>query len=188
MIARIDEIRRSGDSVGGVIELVVRNVPSGIGSPVFDKIEADLAKSCLSLPAAKGFEVGSGFAGTLRTGSEHNDPFYIDNTGRIRTVTNNSGGIQGGITNGEDIILRVAFKPTATVSRQQQTVTSAGDEASLRARGRHDPCVLPRAVPLVESMVAITLLDSLMQHKAQCGLFPRANTNLVGKELKYFTN
>ncbi|KAA8496431.1 Chorismate synthase [Porphyridium purpureum] len=148
MIAKVDEIRKTGNSIGGVVEVVVRNVPAGLGSPVFDKLEADLAKACMSLPASKGFEVGSGFAGTFLTGLEHNDPFYIDDDGRTRTVSNRSGGIQGGISNGENIILRVAFKPTSTIGKLQKTVTREGHESELRGKGRHDPCVLPRAVPM----------------------------------------
>lgn len=123
MIARIDEIRRTGNSIGGVVEVVARNVPSGLGSPVFDKLEAELAKACMSLPASKGFEIGSGFAGTLLSGKDHNDEFYTDENGRIRTKTNRSGGIQGGISNGENIVIRVAFKPTSTIGQEQSTVT-----------------------------------------------------------------
>ncbi len=169
MIERIEQIGRSGDSLGGVVECVARNVPKGLGEPVFDKLEADLAKGAMSLPASKGFEIGSGFAGTLLTGSEHNDEFFIDETGAVRTLTNRSGGIQGGITNGENIILRVAFKPTATIRKEQRTVTSAGEETLLAAKGRHDPCVLPRAVPMVEAMVALVLCDHLLRHQGQCG-------------------
>lgn len=169
MIALIDQVRRSADSIGGVVECVARNVPKGLGAPVFDKLEADLAKGVMSLPASKGFEIGSGFAGTLLTGQEHNDEFYSEN-GTIRTLTNRSGGIQGGISNGENIILRVAFKPTATIGKTQKTVTHTGEETTLAARGRHDPCVLPRAVPMVEAMVALVLCDHLMQHQAQCHL------------------
>lgn len=169
MIERIEQIGRSGDSLGGVVECVARNVPKGLGEPVFDKLEADLAKGVMSLPASKGFEIGSGFAGTLLTGSEHNDEFYTDDTGAVRTLTNRSGGIQGGITNGETIILRVAFKPTATIRKEQRTVTSAGVETILAAKGRHDPCVLPRAVPMVEAMVALVLCDHLLRHQGQCG-------------------
>ncbi|MFN3678514.1 chorismate synthase [Thermosynechococcus sp.] len=170
MIALVDEVRRQANSIGGVIECVVRNVPVGLGSPVFDKLEADLAKGVMSLPASKGFEIGSGFAGTLLTGQEHNDEFYTDEQGRIRTRTNRSGGVQGGISNGENIILRVAFKPTATIGQAQKTVTQAGEETILAARGRHDPCVLPRAVPMVEAMVALVLCDHLLRDHAQCHL------------------
>ncbi|MBD2543845.1 chorismate synthase [Planktothricoides raciborskii] len=169
MIALIEQIGREGDSLGGVVECVARKVPKGLGSPVFDKLEADLAKGVMSLPASKGFEIGSGFAGTLLTGKEHNDEFYIDKTGNIRTATNQSGGIQGGIANGEDIIIRVAFKPTATIRKEQRTVTSTGEETVLAAKGRHDPCVLPRAVPMVEAMVALVLCDHLLRHQGQCG-------------------
>ncbi|NJR68541.1 MAG: chorismate synthase [Synechococcales cyanobacterium CRU_2_2] len=169
MIAMIEAIGREGDSIGGVVECVARNVPKGLGEPVFDKLEADLAKGAMSLPASKGVELGSGFAGTYMTGSEHNDEFYIDAAGNTRTRTNRSGGTQGGISNGENIILRVAFKPTATIRKQQNTVTNAGVETTLAARGRHDPCVLPRAVPMVESMVALVLCDHLLRQQAQCG-------------------
>ena len=168
MIERIEQIGLSGDSIGGVVECVARNVPKGLGEPVFDKLEADLAKGVMSLPASKGFEIGSGFAGTMLTGSEHNDEFYTDETGAVRTVTNRSGGIQGGITNGENIILRVAFKPTATIRKEQRTVTASGVETILAAKGRHDPCVLPRAVPMVEAMVALVLCDHLLRHQGQC--------------------
>ncbi|MBD2099542.1 chorismate synthase [Leptolyngbya sp. FACHB-261] len=172
MIGRIDEIRRQGDSVGGVVECVARQVPSGWGEPVFDKLEADLAKAMMSLPASKGFELGSGFAGTLLTGKAHNDEFYLDETGRVRTRTNRSGGIQGGISNGENIVLRVAFKPTATIAKEQATVTRTGEETTLAAKGRHDPCVLPRAVPMVEAMVALVLCDHLLRQQAQCRTLP----------------
>ena len=165
MINRIDEARLAGDSLGGVVEVVARNVPIGLGDPVFDKLEADLAKAMLSLPASKGFEVGSGFGGLDMLGSEHNDP-YINKEGRIRTTSNLSGGIQGGISNGEDIILRIAFKPTATILKEQQTVDIDGNETTLKGRGRHDPCVLPRAVPMVEAMVALVLADHHLRQKA----------------------
>jgi len=165
MIARIDEARKAGDSLGGVVEAIVRGVPAGWGEPVFDKLEADLAKAMLSLPAAKGFEIGSGFAGTYLTGSQHNDPFY-DGGGRVRTRSNRSGGVQGGISNGEDIAIRVAFKPTATILREQQTVDEDGHDTTIKARGRHDPCVLPRAVPIVEAMMAIVLADHCLRHNA----------------------
>ncbi|MEG4849544.1 chorismate synthase [Microcoleus sp. B5-D4] len=169
MIELIEKVRDSGDSIGGVVECVARNVPKGLGMPVFDKLEADLAKAIMSLPASKGFEIGSGFAGTLLKGSEHNDEYYTDDKGVIRTVTNRSGGIQGGIANGENIILRAAFKPTATIRQQQRTVTREGEETLLAAKGRHDPCVLPRAVPMVEAMVALVLCDHLLRHHGQCG-------------------
>jgi chorismate synthase len=171
MIDRIEAIGKQGDSIGGVVECVVRNVPKGLGSPVFDRLEADIAKGVMSLPATKGFEIGSGFAGTLLTGSQHNDEFYTDEQGEIRTRTNRSGGTQGGISNGENIIIRVAFKPTATIRKEQNTVTQSGEETTLAAKGRHDPCVLPRAVPMVESMVALVLCDHLLRHYGQCKVF-----------------
>ena len=171
MIERIEAIGREGDSCGGVIECVVRRAPVGLGMPVFDKLEADLAKAVMSLPATKGFEIGSGFAGTLQRGSEHNDAFLATGDGSLRTATNNSGGIQGGISNGETIVLRVAFKPTATIRKAQQTVTSSGEATVLEAKGRHDPCVLPRAVPMVEAMVALVLADHLLRQQAQCSLW-----------------
>jgi chorismate synthase len=166
MYELIDSVRRRGDSVGGVVECVARGVPPGLGDPVFDKLEAELAKGLMSLPAAKGFEVGSGFAGTAMTGSEHNDPFVTDSEGRIRTTSNRSGGIQGGISNGESIRLRVAFKPTATVRTAQQTVNRKGEPVTLEASGRHDPCVLPRAVPMVEAMVCLSLADHWLRQRA----------------------
>ena len=168
MIERIKQARKDGDSLGGVVECVARGVPAGLGEPVFDKLEADLAKSVLSMPACKGFEVGSGFGGTLLTGSQHNDPFYSEG-GRIRTRTNNSGGIQGGISNGENIVIRAAFKPTATIMREQDTVDVDGNEVALQGRGRHDPCVLPRAVPIVESMMALALADHALRQRGQTG-------------------
>ena len=171
MIERIEAIGREGDSCGGVIECVVRNVPVGLGMPVFDKLEADLAKAVMSLPATKGFEIGSGFAGTLLKGSEHNDAFLPSDDGRLRTATNNSGGIQGGISNGEAIVIRVAFKPTATIRKEQQTINAAGEATTLAAKGRHDPCVLPRAVPMVEAMVALVLADHLLRQQGQCSLW-----------------
>ncbi len=168
MIARIDEARRAGDSLGGVVECVCRHVPPGLGEPVFDKLEADLARGMLSLPAAKGFEIGSGFAGTRLTGIEHNDPFVVEG-GRVRTASNRSGGVQGGISNGEDVVFRVAFKPTATIRQPQQTVDRAGHAVTLEAHGRHDPCVLPRAVPVVEAMACLVLADHFLRQRGQCG-------------------
>lgn len=165
MIELIEKVRGEGNSVGGIVECVVRGVPAGLGEPVFDKLEADLAKAMMSLPATKGFEIGSGFAGTRMTGLEHNDEFYAE-AGRIRTRTNRSGGIQGGISNGEDIIFRVAFKPTATVLVEQKTVNTSAQETTLAARGRHDPCVLPRAVPIVEAMVHLVIVDHLLRQRA----------------------
>jgi chorismate synthase len=166
--ARIDEARRAGDSVGGTVSCAAHAVPPGLGEPVFDKLEADLAKGLLSLPACKGFEIGSGFAGTRLHGSEHNDAFYLEGD-RVRTRTNLSGGIQGGISNGEAILLRVAFKPTATIRIEQETVSSEPAPARLAASGRHDPCVLPRAVPMVEAMVALVLCDHLLRQRALAG-------------------
>ncbi len=168
MIELIEQVGRDGNSIGGVVECVARKVPKGLGEPVFDKLEADIAKGVMSLPASKGFEIGSGFAGTLLTGIEHNDEFYTDEEGNIRTVTNRSGGIQGGISNGENIIIRVAFKPTATIRKEQNTVTKTGESGVLAAKGRHDPCVLPRAVPMVEAMVALVLCDHLLRFQGQC--------------------
>src|SRR3954465_14086942 len=168
MIAFIKEMRGAGDSVGGVIECVVRNTPPGLGEPVFDKLEADLAKGMLSLPASKGFEIGSGFAGTRMRGSEHNAPHHTE-AGRGRTRPNCSGGIQGGISNGEPIFFRVGFKPTATIFKAQKTVTTSGEETELKARGRHDPCVLPRAVPMVEAMAALVLADHALRQRGQVG-------------------
>jgi chorismate synthase len=164
MISLIENARDSGDSIGGVIGCVIRGVPPGLGEPVFDKLEADLAKAILSLPATKGFEIGSGFSATRMRGSEHNDSFEIRDS-RVRTRTNHSGGVQGGISNGEAIYFRVAFKPTATIARPQSTVTRLKTETQLAAKGRHDPCVLPRAVPMVEAMSALVLVDhALRQH------------------------
>ncbi len=170
MIERIKEVRSVGDSVGGVIECRVRGVPVGLGEPVFDRLEADLGKAMLSLPATKGFEIGSGFSGTRLKGSEHNDAF-VSREGAVRTATNRSGGVQGGISNGEEIVFRVAFKPTATILQRQQTVDVRGEETELAARGRHDPCVLPRAVPIVEAMAALVIVDHWMRHAAQNRVF-----------------
>lgn len=178
MQERVESIKAKGDSVGGVIRAVARHVPPGWGDPVFDRLEADLAKAMLSLPATKGFEVGSGFAGTLLRGSEHNDAFVPGNAAAatdappatdslpVRTRTNNSGGVQGGISNGEMIDIRVAFKPTATIFHEQDTVTNTGEPVKLVPRGRHDPCVLPRAVPMVEAMMALVLVDHFLRQAA----------------------
>jgi chorismate synthase len=169
MIERIDAARSRGDSLGGVVECVARRVPAGLGEPVFDKLEADLARALMSLPASKGFEIGSGFDGTRMTGIEHNDPFVPGADGRPHTESNRSGGIQGGISNGEPIVVRVAFKPTATISQAQQTVTRDGQVTTLEAQGRHDPCVLPRAVPMVEAMMCLVLADHwLRQRSVDC--------------------
>ena len=179
MIERIEQVRSEGDSLGGVIECVVRGCPAGLGDPVFDKLEAELAKAMLSLPATKGFEIGSGFSSTTMRGSQHNDSFKMEGK-RVRTSTNRSGGVQGGISNGEDIYFRVAFKPTATIAREQQTVTTAGQATKLSARGRHDPCVLPRAVPMVEAMTALVLCDHALRQRA-VALSPDGKPKLKGK-------
>jgi chorismate synthase len=165
MIERIEAARRAQDSLGGEVECVARGVPAGLGEPVFDKLEADLGKAILSLPACKGFEIGSGFAGTRMSGSEHNDPFFMEGD-RVRTRSNRSGGVQGGISNGEPILIRAAFKPTATIRIEQETVTTSGEPTRLSAAGRHDPCVLPRAVPVVEAMAALVLGDHLLRQRA----------------------
>ena len=176
MADRIREVRSAGDSVGGLIECRVRNLPVGLGVPVFDRLEADLAKAMLSLPATKGFEVGSGFEGTTLKGSEHNDVF-VNKDGKVGTATNRSGGVQGGISNGEELIFRVAFKPTATLIQKQDTVDKDGNETELMGRGRHDPCVVPRAVPIVESMAALVIVDHWMRHQAQCTSFDFKTTD-----------
>ncbi len=165
IMRRIEEAQREGDSLGGVVTCVAHDVPAGLGEPVFDKLEAELARALLSLPACKGFEIGSGFAGTLLKGSEHNDPFYAED-GQVRTRSNRSGGVQGGISNGEPIVVRAAFKPTSTIRKQQQTVNRELEPVVLEAQGRHDPCVLPRAVPVVEAMVCLVLCDQLLRQRA----------------------
>jgi len=165
MINHIKKIRSDGNSVGGIVGCVVRNCPPGLGEPVFDKLEAALASAMLSIPATKGFEIGSGFEGTLLTGKEHNDPFEMRD-GKVRTSSNRSGGVQGGITNGEDIVFRVAFKPTATIISTQDTVTDSGENTTLQGRGRHDACVLPRAVPIVEAMATLVLTDHFLRQRA----------------------
>jgi chorismate synthase len=183
MISLIEQIRDAGDSVGGVIECVARGIPSGLGEPVFDKLEADLAKAILSIPAAKAFEIGSGFGATRMRGSQHNDAFETRGR-RIRTTTNNSGGVQGGISNGEDIYFRVAFKPPATIALEQKTVTTSNEQTELAARGRHDPCVLPRAVPIVEAMAALVFCDHALRQKAvTCGI-PKLSHTKSTKDTK----
>ena len=167
MIRLIEKMRRAGDSVGGIVEGVARGVPPGWGEPVFDRLEADLGKAMLSLPASKGFDIGSGFGGITLTGMRHNDPFRMKG-GKVRTLSNRSGGIQGGISNGETIYFRVAFKPVATVMHEQETVDESLHNTTLKGRGRHDPCVLPRAVPMVEAMTALVLVDHAMRQQAQC--------------------
>ena len=168
MIRLIEKMRQAGDSVGGIVECVARGVPAGWGEPVFDRLEADLAKGMLSLPASKGFDIGSGFGGITLTGTEHNDPFRMKG-GKVRTTSNRSVGIQGGISNGETIYFRVAFKPVATVMHEQDTVSTDFKNTTLKGRGRHDPCVLPRAVPMVEAMAALVLVDHALRQQAQCG-------------------
>jgi chorismate synthase len=164
MVARITQVKEAGDSIGGVVSCVARNVPVGLGEPIFDKLEAKLAQAMLSIPATKGFEVGSGFEGARMQGSVHNDPFVMKGE-RLGTSTNNSGGILGGISNGEPIVFRVAFKPPATISQIQETADFDGQPAVLEAKGRHDPCVVPRAVPIVEAMTALTLGDFLLRQR-----------------------
>ena len=164
MAARIARLKDEGDSVGGIVSCVARNVPVGLGEPIFDKLEAKLAQAMLSIPATKGFEIGSGFAGARMQGSEHNDPFVEKGT-RLGTVTNNSGGTLGGISSGEPIYFRVAFKPPATIKQPQETADFDGQPAVLEAKGRHDPCVVPRAVAIVEAMTALTLGDLLLRQR-----------------------
>ncbi|MDI6767788.1 MAG: chorismate synthase [Bacteroidota bacterium] len=161
---RILQVKKQGDSLGGVIEAVVKNCPAGLGEPVFDKLEADLAKALMSIPAVKGFEIGSGFSSSRMKGSEHNDEFYKDKkTGRIRTKTNYAGGILGGISTGEDIIIRIAVKPTSSIGIEQNTIDVKGKKKRIKVEGRHDPCICPRVVPVVEAMIALVLTDHLMR-------------------------
>jgi chorismate synthase len=167
MIQLIETVQADGDSIGGVIRGVVRNVPTGLGEPVFDKLHADLGKAMLSINAAKGFDIGLGFSSVGLRGSEHNDPFIRSAEGRIRTSSNHAGGVLGGISTGEDLVFRVAFKPVATISKEQETVTAVGDPVRLSAAGRHDPCVLPRAVPIVDAMAALVVMDHYLRNKAQ---------------------
>ncbi|TAJ12679.1 chorismate synthase [Marinilabiliaceae bacterium JC017] len=164
MIAYIDEVRKDKDSVGGVISCVIKNAPAGLGEPVFGKLHAELGKAMLGINAVKGFEYGLGFGSTKLLGSQHNDEFYMEE-GRVRTRTNYSGGIQGGISNGEDIYFNVAFKPIATILKEQHTVTKDGEEVVSTTQGRHDPCVLPRAVPIVEAMAAMVMVDNMLLNK-----------------------
>ena len=166
MEARIKEVLEAKDSIGGILTCVCRNVPIGLGEPVVDKLEARLAQAMLSLPATKGFDIGSGFAGTRMRGSEHNDPFVQKGAG-LGTSTNHSGGVQGGISNGEPIVFRIAFKPVATIGMAQETVDFDGQNVTLEAKGRHDPCVVPRAVPIVESMTALVLIDLALQQRVR---------------------
>ncbi len=169
MAQLVTELKEIGDSIGGVVSCVVRNLPVGLGEPTFEKLEAKLAQAMLAIPATKGFELGSGFNGAKQRGSKHNDPFVLKG-GKLGTTTNNSGGIQGGISNGEPITLRIAFKPPATISLPQKTVDFTGTEAILEAKGRHDPCVVPRAVPIVESMAALVVIDMLFRQEARKAL------------------
>lgn len=171
MAERIAAVRKERDSVGGVIGCAILGVPAGWGEPLFDRFEAALAHAMLSLPASKGFEVGSGFGASRMRGSEHNDPFVLED-GRVRTRSNHSGGVQGGITNGETVVFRTAFKPVATIFQEQETVTRTGDSIRFAAKGRHDPCVLPRAVPIVEAMAALVTFDMALLQRAREGLFP----------------
>ncbi|WP_017851002.1 chorismate synthase [Leptospira interrogans serovar Szwajizak] len=167
MRSLILKMKEAGDSVGGTIQCVSYNLPPGLGDPVYDKLDGDLAKAVLSIPACKGFEVGSGFSGTLLTGSSHNDEFYVEEgTGKVRTKTNHSGGLQGGISNGEELVIRAAFKPTSTIFKKQNTINLKGEETILEAKGRHDPCVLPRAVPIIEAVVNLVLIDAYLYQRA----------------------
>ncbi len=167
MINLIKKVRKAGDTIGGVVSAVAKGCPPGLGQPVFDKLQADLGKAMLSINAAKGFEYGSGFEGVKMLGSEHNDQFLpAEGEQGIRTSTNHSGGIQGGISNGMDIYFRVAFKPVATIMRDQESINSAGETAVVKGKGRHDPCVVPRAVPIVEAMAALVLADHLLRARA----------------------
>jgi chorismate synthase len=167
MTAKVLKIKVDGDSAGGIVEAVVRGCPAGLGEPVFDKLEADLAKALLSIPAVKGFEIGSGFAAARMRGSEHNDAFYKDKkSGKIRTRTNFAGGVLGGISDGEEIVVRVAVKPPSSIPKAQRTVDTKGRSRSISVEGRHDPCLTPRVVPVVESMIALVLADHLMRQSA----------------------
>ncbi|MBL4586630.1 MAG: chorismate synthase, partial [Flavobacteriales bacterium] len=166
MVKLISEVKKQGDTVGGIISCVIRNVPVGLGEPVFDKLHADLGKAMLSINAVKGFEIGSGFSASRMRGSEHND-IFISEEEKIKTETNNSGGIQGGISNGMDIFFKVAFKPVATIMQSQKSVDKDGNSIKLEGKGRHDPCVVPRAVPIVEAMANIVIADHFLRNKTQ---------------------
>jgi len=168
MISLVEAVKQDDDSIGGVIKGVIRNVPVGLGEPVFDKLSADLGKAMLGINAVKGFEIGSGFAGTAMRGSQHNDPFIMDQ-GTLKMKTNHAGGILGGISSGEDIYFRVAFKPVSTISKEQETLSVVNEPVTLAAAGRHDPCVLPRAVPIVDAMAALVIMDHYLRNKAQNG-------------------
>jgi len=166
MIRLVEAVKQAGDSIGGVIKGVIHGLPAGLGEPVFDKLHADLAKAMLSINAAKGFEIGSGFSGVSMRGSQHNDPFIIKN-GKIKIQKNHAGGVLGGISTGEDIYFRVAFKPVATISQPQQTISVHQEAVTMKAAGRHDPCVLPRAVPIVDAMAALVIMDHYLRHRAR---------------------
>ncbi len=161
MLGLIESVRKNGDTIGGSVSCCIQGCPAGLGEPIFDKLEADLAKAMLSIPASKGFEIGSGFRGTKLRGSEHNDP-YRAKEGHVYTTSNHSGGIQGGISNGMPILFSVAFKPVATIVQEQETIDTNFKETTIKGRGRHDPCVLPRAVPIVDAMAALVLVDHLL--------------------------
>ena len=167
MIDLINDVKNDNDSIGGIIRGVIRNAPAGLGEPVFDKLPADLGHAMMSINAVKGFEIGSGFEGTKMRGSQHNDEFYKHKNGNVHTRTNNAGGTLGGISNGETIYFRVAFKPVSTIGKKQNTVDLENNEIELSASGRHDPCVLPRAVPIVDAMAALVIMDHYLRHKAQ---------------------
>jgi chorismate synthase len=169
MATNIMTARKEQDSIGGIVKLRVLNSPIGLGEPVFDRVESNLAKAMLSIPATKGFEVGSGFEGVALRGSQHNDAIYVEN-GKFKTKTNNAGGVLGGISNGEPILCRVAFKPTATISQDQETANRAKEDCILKAKGRHDPCVVPRAPIIVEAMTALTLLDLFLEQRGKANL------------------
>ncbi len=183
MTQLISQLKEKGDSTGGTIRCVIRNIPAGVGEPVFDKLEARLAQAMLAIPATKGFEVGSGFAGSQMRGSQHNDPFIAKDS-QPYPATNNSGGIQGGLTNGAPVDLHIAFKPPATIALPQKTVDFKGNSVVLEAKGRHDPCVVPRAVPIVESMAALAVLDLLMQQEAREAVCKQLNKNNFLQERK----
>ncbi|HYV33568.1 MAG TPA: chorismate synthase [Candidatus Limnocylindria bacterium] len=167
MIKLVEQVKQEGDSIGGVIKAIIKGVPVGLGEPVFDKLSADLGKAMLSINAVKGFEIGSGFAGATMRGSQHNDEFFIGDDGRVKTRSNNAGGTLGGISTGEDIYFRVAFKPVSTIAKKQKTVSLENKEIELEASGRHDPCVLPRAVPIVDAMAYLVIMDHYLRYKAQ---------------------
>jgi chorismate synthase len=164
MIQHIDETRKNRDTIGGIVSCVVKGTPIGLGEPVFDKLHAILGQAMLSINAVKGFEYGSGFEGVKMYGSEHNDPFETEE-GKVKTTTNHSGGIQGGISNGQDIYFNVAFKPIATIMNDQESIDKDGNKVTVKGKGRHDPCVVPRAVPIVEAMAALTIADFLLRAK-----------------------